>query len=155
MRKHKLKIAAGVLVALLLGGGYWLFRLKESIHNSYAVWWVADMVVEHLQANSGKWPEGWEDLRDDYQTCVKRSGQPWTFEELSQRVIIDWHADPQQLLLASQGLDRPAFRVISLRDGTTSHWGTLEPNRIILEYLRSPKTPPATPSPQAHATELR
>lgn len=146
MRNHKLKIAAVLLVAVLAGGGYWLFRVRESIHNSYAVWWVADMVVEHLKANSGRWPAGWEDLRDDYQTCVRRSGEPWTFAELSERVIVDWHADPQQLLQASQGMERPAFQVITLRDGSTSHWGTREPNRIILEYLRAPKTPTANSS---------
>ena len=122
---------------LLLVGGYYLHRLNQGIRNSYAVWWVADMVVEHMKANDDLWPKNWDDLRDDYQTCTERSGQPWSFDELSSRTQIDWQAVPTDLLTQSDGHQGAQFRVITLTDGTNSHWQSSEPNQIILEYLRS------------------
>jgi hypothetical protein len=95
------------------------------------------MVVMHMQANDGQWPANWDDLRDDYQTCVERSGKPWTFTELSQRVVVDWEADPHQLLKQSMGHETAPFRVITLSDGTTSHWDSHEPNQIVFDYLLS------------------
>ena len=67
--------------------------------------------------------------------CVKTSGRPWSFEELSQRVIVNWNVDTIKLKkVVADGSD---FRVIWLRDGTTSYWKSSEPNRIIRDYLRS------------------
>ena len=136
-----------VLVAVVAGIGYCirlandLQELNEIIRNSYAVWWVADMVIEHQLANEGAWPRNWDDLRDDYQTCVKRSGQPWTFEELRSRVIVDWNADPSALAKSAKTTDHPEFRVIWLRDGTNAHWESHEPNHIIYDYLRQENEP--------------
>ena len=95
------------------------------------------MVIEHMKANENQWPSDWDDLRDDYQTCVDRSGQPWSFDELSSRTQIDWEAVPADLLAQSSGHPAAQFRVITLTDGTDSHWQSREPNRIILDYLRS------------------
>lgn len=136
--KHsKLRIGCIVIVVLLLVAAYYLHRTKEVIHNSYAVWWVADMVVEHMKANDNQWPKQWDDLRDDYQTSINRSGQPWSFDELSSRTQIDWQAVPADLLAQSKGHKTAQFRVITLTDGTDSHWESSEPNQIILDYLRS------------------
>lgn len=95
------------------------------------------MVVEHMYTNDGKWPENWDDLRDDYQTCVKRSGQPWQFEELKRRVKIDWVVNPDDLM-DKQTDGAPDFRVIRLADGADSHWSGREPNQIVLDYLNRP-----------------
>lgn len=132
-----LPIGCVAIAALLVGAGYYLHRVNQGIRNSYAVWWVADMVVEHLIANDNQWPKNWDDLRDDYQTCIAASGQPWSFAELSSRTRIDWHAEPAELLARSASQDAAQFRVITLADGTDSHWESHEPNQIILEYLRS------------------
>lgn len=140
-------VMALVVVALLVGG-YSLYRFNESIRNAYCAWWVADMVVGHMEANEGKWPTNWDDLRDDYLTAVKRSGQPWSFAELSQRVVINWAAEPAQLLKQSAGQEWAAFKVITLSDGTTIRWGIHEPNQIILEYLRSARNSNANEHPQ-------
>lgn len=135
--KHsKLRIGCIACVALLLVAAYFLHRMSEGVHNSYAVWWVADMVVEHMKANDNQWPQNWDDLQDDYQTCVKRSGQPWSFDELSSRTQIDWQAVPSDLLAQSKGHETAQFRVITLTDGTDSHYQSCEPNQIILDYLR-------------------
>ena len=89
----------------------------------------------HLAANHEVWPHSWDELRDDYETCVKTSGRPWSFEELSRRVVVDWKADTKKLERAvADGSD---FRVIWLRDGTAASWKGREPNQIVRNYLRS------------------
>ncbi|MEX2308221.1 MAG: hypothetical protein WD738_11540 [Pirellulales bacterium] len=138
MRRVGLKIVACILVVALGVGGWAIHRSMEGVRNAYAVWWVADMVVEHLKANNGAWPRNWDELRDDYQTCVERSGQPWSFEELQNRVAIDWRADPSQLAALANRDFTPPFCVIWLSDGTNSHWEHAEPNQIIADYLKSP-----------------
>ena len=112
------------------------------MHNSYAVWWVANMVVEHMKANNNQWPKNWDELRDDYQTRTERSGEPWSFEELAGRTNIDWQTDPADLLVKSGDHQTAQFRVITLSDGTDSHWQGREPNQIILKYLRSASLDP-------------
>ncbi len=113
--------------------------VKNAIRNSYAVWWVADMVVEHLDANDDEWPKDWGDLRDDYQTCVINArAQPWEFDELKRRVGIDWNAEPIDLV-ARQINGEPEFRAIWLADGSNSNWADAEPNQIVLDYLNRKK----------------
>ena len=136
MKRSRWRIGCIIIVVLLLGSGYYLHRVDQSIRNSYAVWWVASMVVEHLKANDNQWPKNWDDLRDDYETCTERSGRPWSFEELSSRAEIDWGGDPAELLAQSKESETVRFRVIKLTDGTDAHWQRREPNQIILDYLR-------------------
>jgi hypothetical protein len=123
---------AGVLFAVLA-----YRRMDGTIRNMYSVWWVADMVTDHLAANNDSWPRSWDDLHDDYEAAVKRSGRPWSFEELSQRVVVDWSVDTKTLKeAAAVGSE---FRVIWLSDGTNAHWETREPNQMVRDYLRSRK----------------
>ena len=133
-KRFRWVIAGGV--AVVLAGACALYRVNQDTRNAYAVWWTADVVVEHLKANDNEWPRSWSDLRDDYQTCVERSGQPWSFDELTNRTEVDWQADPAELLTQSKGHTTAQFRVITLADGTDSHWERREPNQIILDYLR-------------------
>jgi hypothetical protein len=130
--------ALTVAVVVALGAGAWTVYLAlESVHNAYAVWWVADMVVEHMKANDGAWPNDWDDLRDDYETCTARSGRPWSFEDLSTRVTVDWHAQPSRLAEQARRDSVSPFRVIWLANGSESHWEGMEPNQIIVRYLNS------------------
>jgi len=117
-----------------------MLGVNSGIRGSYAVWWVADMCIEHMKANDGDWPQSWDDLRDDYQTCVARSGQPWTFDELSSRVEVDWDASPIELLPMA-GDSAVDLRVIWLRNGSDVHWSGREPNTMILDYLKSRSNP--------------
>ena len=112
-----------------------VMQMKNTIRNAYAGWWVGDMVVEHLRANNNEWPECWDDLLDDYQTCIANAGaQPWEFDELRNRVKIDWDANPGELAV-QQSNGEPEFKVIWLTDGTTTSWADAEPNEIVLKYL--------------------
>lgn len=130
--------AVAIILASIV---YLVYSFNQKVRNSYAVWWAADMVIEHMIANDNQWPTAWEDLRDDYQTCVKRSGEPWTFDEIRTRVTIDFSVNGKALIASAETLDRPAFRVIWLSDGTGSHLQSHEPNTMILNYLKGIAVP--------------
>ena len=104
------------------------------------------MVIEHMIANDNQWPSSWGDLRVDYQTCVNRSGEPWTFDELQARVLVDFTVDSKELSAAIQARSQPDFRVIWLSDGTESHFQSHEPNTMIFNYFKgvSPAAPVST-----------
>jgi hypothetical protein len=125
-------VAIASLVAFAVSS---VMQMNNTIRNAYAGWWVGDMVVEHLRANNDNWPKNWDDLTDDYQTCVANTGaQPWEFDELRNRVKIDWDADPTELV-EQQSEGKPQFKVIWLADGTNASWTDAEPNEIVLRYL--------------------
>ncbi len=142
----KLKIILAALCVAVGYAAYMAYRTYDTATNAYAVWWVAEMVIEHMEASDGQWPSGWDDLADDYETCAKRSGRSWTFESLRGRVEVDWRADPNMLSRAKDNGQEKPFRVIWLRNGSDAHWAGREPNRMILEYLKEPKQPPAWPA---------
>ncbi len=129
-----------IVAATLAIAAYCAYSFNQKVRNSYAVWWAADMIIEHMIANDNQWPTSWEDLHDDYQTCVKRSGEPWTFDEIRTRVSIDFTVNGKELTASAETLNRPAFRVIWLSDGTESHLQSHEPNTMILNYLKSTTT---------------
>ena len=138
MRRRRLILSIAFLA--VAGGAWYLYhRIDAVVRNAYAVEWVAGMIVDHLEANDGAWPKNWDDLRDDYELGELKAGRPWTFDELRDRVVVDWNADPQ--LLASQTRQSksdgaPPFHVIGLTDGSTDHWRNAEPNKIVAEYFR-------------------
>lgn len=124
-------IVVGVVLTIVIG--VWMVhQTLEGVRNSYAVWWVADLVVVYMETNENRWPRNWDDLREPYTICTGRSGAPWTFEELQSRVDVDWQADPTRLAKQS------SFRVIWLKDGSDAHWESRNPNTIIREYLQTP-----------------
>lgn len=137
MRKHIGKVILAVVLSCILAVVFIYRHVDNTIRNCYAQWWVADMVMEHLDANEQRWPRSWSDLRDDYYVCTKRSGTPWTFEELSERVTVDWEIETDSLRRLALGSDQPTFRVIWPTDGSSAHGERREPNAMIAEYLRS------------------
>ena len=140
LNAHRIILAVILIVGLAVL--WFAYDANRAMRNSYAVWWAADMVTEHLKANNNEWPVNWDDLRDDYETCVERSGQPWTFDEIRQRVTIDFKVTTDELLENVRGLTEPNFSVIRLSDGTDSHWQDREPNVIIYKYLTETTEPP-------------
>jgi hypothetical protein len=140
MRKL-LFIIAAVVLGIPFAGWMAYQHITEVVHDSYAVWWVAGMVIEHVDANAGQWPQSWEELRDDYQTCVERLGEPWSFEELRSRVCVDWTANATDLRKSALESDKAKFRVVWLADGSSVHWEGAEPNQLIYEYLSKNRRP--------------
>jgi hypothetical protein len=142
-RGWRRKAGCGLLVASVLIVFLACWQFDNAVRNYYAQWWVADMVTLHLDANHQQWPRSWDDLVDDYEVCVARSGRPWSFEELSERVVVDWNTETQYLRTIPPQRGRPPlFRVIWARYGSTAPLGRKEPNTIIAEYLRThPRIP--------------
>jgi len=58
-----------------------------------------------------------------------------SIEELQGLVIVDWDANPDELIRAPRREGRPPFRVIYLRNGKSTHYQGREPNQMILDYL--------------------
>jgi hypothetical protein len=117
--------------------------------DAYAVWWTADLVIDHMEKHDGSWPRSWDELRATSDQAYKgtvstnRDGtmiaefRPRdSIEELQQRVAIDWKADPKDLAKAGFKEKGPPFRVIWLRSGNSTHYSGKEPNEMILEYLK-------------------
>jgi hypothetical protein len=157
----KRKVLLLALCVFLAGGGFFAYQVYRYVYttvpNAYAVWWVADMVIEHMEANGGRWPTGWDDLADDYEMCTKRSGRPWTFEDLRSRVKVDWHADPKALSRTrDRGQEKP-FRAIWPKDRSSVYWDGREPNRMILDYLKKQKEAPESPdsAPATQPVQMR
>jgi DNA-directed RNA polymerase specialized sigma subunit len=151
MKKHSnrlLRSAALIACVVTLISAVMAYRWMDgTIRNSYAVWWVADLIVLHLKSNNESWPRSWDDLRDDFDVAAQQSGKPWSFEELSRRVAVDWSLNTNELREAAiTGSD---FRAVWLSDGTNDHWESREPNRIIRDYLLSGKSDKQLPSRQS------
>jgi len=126
-----------MLIVLLVGsGGWYCYHLADTVvRNSYAVWWAADMVIHHLESTDNRWPTGWDDLRDDYEALAVGSGRPWTFDEIRERVEVDWKADPDQLTRKATEYPTESFRVVWLLDGSDHHYQDHEPNEMIAGFL--------------------
>ena len=102
----------------------------DSAQSTYAARLVARMCVEHMKTNGNEWPRNWEELRDDFGPCLARSGQTWTFADLSRRVGVDWNVNPKVCQLSADS--KPVVWVAS--DPTTTFHG-IHPNEIISKYL--------------------
>jgi hypothetical protein len=125
-------IVLTVLVGLPTAAVLTYRHLDDVTRDCYAVWWVADMVVVHMEDNDGAWPNDWDELHRAYRICVERtSARPWSFEELRDRVEVDFDVDPTRL-----PIDGVPQRVIWLRDGSDHHWERREPNTLVQQYLR-------------------
>jgi hypothetical protein len=138
-RRRVFFTAVGLVLLISCGAVYLLRRTETTINDAYAVEWAADMVIEYMKSHDGAWPRSWDDLREPYKACAQRVGEPWTFEQLRDRVDVNWDVDPVRLANAPDIGAEPPFVVIWLRSGSGSHWEAHEPNRKILDYLRKRK----------------
>jgi hypothetical protein len=182
MTRRTKVILGSVAGVVLAGAGFFAYAAYETIHvivpNAYAVWWTADLVIDHMEKHQGAWPRSWEELRATSGHAYKGTVSTnldgamiaefrprASIEELQQRVEIDWTADPSQLVKADFKRSGPPFRVIWLRNGKSTHYSGKEPNAMILEFLkwkanqkaepggagvrRQPLSPDTNPAPAA------
>jgi hypothetical protein len=152
MTRRKRNIIVIVIAVLLAGVGFvvWFgYQVMQVPRDAYAVWWTADLVVEHMEKHGGSWPRSWDELRVTSEQAYKgtastnRDGtmivelRPRdSIDELKQRVEIDWKADTKKLTQADFKEKGPPFRVIWLRNGKSTHYSGKEPNDMVLEYLK-------------------
>ncbi len=133
-----------VVVAAAIFGYFAYVQLDEIVRDSYAQWWVADMLIDYMERNHGAWPQNWDDLREPYEILAGRSGPTWSFDELQKRVGIQFDASPSELVKANNAGDQPPFRVVYLNNGKQHWWAGHEPNAVILKYLLERAARPAT-----------
>lgn len=140
----------GVVAAAAAFFAYAAYQTTHVIvPNAYAVWWTADLVIDHMERHHGAWPRSWEELRATGEQTYKGTASTnrdgtmiaefrprASIEELQQRVEIDWSANPSELVKAAFKDSGPPFRVIRLRNGKSTHYSGKEPNEMILEYLK-------------------
>lgn len=152
MTRRKRNLVVVVLLLLLAGMGFvvWFgYQVMQVPRNAYAVWWTADLVIEHMEKNGGSWPRSWDELRatSDHAykgtvstnrdgTMIAEFRPRESIDELKRRVEINWSADPKELVKAEfKGTALP-FRVIWLRNGRSTHYAGKEPNDMVLQYLK-------------------
>lgn len=131
-------VLAGLAIVAILGVGLLFFiqSVEKQIRNIYAAEWAGSLVVDYLSQNGDRWPTSWSDLQPVYEQQADRVGRPWSFEELQQRVDIDWMVDADELRRAALDERRPTVIVIRRKDGGTDHFQNWEPNAMVRAYFR-------------------
>lgn len=127
-RKHCLVIVvATVVVAIITFGAWSLYEVTESVTDAYSMECMSLVIVEHL-STEGVWPTSYEDLTDDYEVVLKRTGgvEPWS--EICNRVNVDFGINIETA--ASE------TRFITLRSGRQAELSNPHPNERISTYLR-------------------
>ena len=148
---RRTRVIIGSVVGVLLAvAGFFAYAVYQTTHvivpNAYAVWWTADLVIEHMEKHGGLWPRNWEELRATSEqaykgtvstnldgTMIAEFRPRASIDELQQRVQIDWKAVPKELVKSEFTHKGPPFRVIWLRNGKSTHYSGKEPNEMILE----------------------
>ena len=170
MTRRKRNIIVVVIAVLLAGAGFivWFgYQVMQVPRNAYAVWWTADLVIEHMEKHGGSWPRSWDELRVTSEQAYKGTASTnrdgtWiaefrprdSIDELERRVEIEWKADTKKLAETDFKGKGPPFRVIWLRNGKTTHYSGKEPNDMVLEYLKWKEkerngTEPSSPASQS------
>jgi len=93
---------------------------------------AANLVIEYMEVNHGAWPRSWEELHKPF---LEHDGTDSNWEELPQRVGIDFTADPAKLATAEEANGDPPFRVVwslAYPDARLPN----DPNRLLLHYLK-------------------
>lgn len=149
-RRFRLCVLIGLsaLLLVLMPIGIWLYRVTQvAMPEWYAAWEVGDLIVESIEINDGRWPQGWDDLRA---AAASRSNRGETahqaFERLPRRVKVDWSVDPEALVRKVMQEGEGSIQVVTRPDGKPleAGWGLgTEPNWKIVQYLieqRRPRT---------------
>jgi hypothetical protein len=138
MNKILNAIAITVVIGLLSAAGFGLWVLGQASKlnsDSNAVGLAADMIVHHLKVNDDAWPRGWEELRPDYHVCAKNFDPPPTFQEVRDRVCIDWSMTSELLAELANEKIKPTKKVVWLCDGGNVHWRGAEPNQYVFNHF--------------------
>lgn len=116
---------AAVLYMFLSNNG------EDSSRNAYAMTDTATLVIMYLQTNNDEWPGSWSDLESQYQQFSTEKKEFMDFDEIKDRVIVNWNADVQSIKQSST----PAKNLVALRNGDQIDWNGGEPNERIHDYL--------------------
>lgn len=126
-----------LVVYIVVNAGYRVYQLVNvGIPHSYAAWVTGDLLVEYMETHDGKWPHGWEDLREA--TNSLRTPMYWNFTNLPGIVKVDWNVRPEALAKAALADGPASVKVVTQLDGSRleAKWGEdTEPNQKVGRYL--------------------
>ena len=127
-RKRCLVIVAAIMViAIAILGAWSVYEVTESVADAYSMECMSLVIVEHL-STKGVWPASYEDLADDYQIVLKRTGGVGPWSEVCKRVNVDFGIDIETAASST--------RFITLRSGREAELSNPHPNERISDYLR-------------------
>ena len=113
--------------------GYLGYQFYRGVDDAYAEEGAARMVVAYLDENQQQWPNRWQDLEPYFEKFSQVSGQ--SFEQLQDRVWIDFNVDSKSLSDRSQDADSIPFNVIGTKNIFAAHFED-GPNRTIFDYFK-------------------
>lgn len=125
-----------LLISAVILAGFAIHSSLEVVRDSYAEWDASLAIIHHMKEHGGAWPNSWNELKQAYETTPDLRG-PEHWEELKQRVDVDFQATPSQLVTKQANDNKPPFKVVWLRNGKAHHWEGAEPNAVIFEYLKT------------------
>ena len=120
------------LLWILVAKAWWVVGIPS---DAYAADWMSIFVIEHLKESGGEWPQGWHDLRDEYERLEDPSHYAWTFEELQERVVFRFDVTSDEVRNAE-----PMMRVFELSSGRQVSYDG-DPNERIRDFLLSGDAP--------------
>jgi hypothetical protein len=137
-RARIILLCAAVVLAIVIGSvGYKFFKTYQSLPDAYARWDVGEMIVDYMGSHEDRWPASWDDLRPSFDkfagpfdTGERRMRGGLTFDDIRDRIRIDWHANP----LTTGAGDR-TFHAVDVVSGSTTTWAGGEPNEMVMAYL--------------------
>ena len=134
-------LAAGVVgVALVVAGTQSIRTTINRINNEYAAEHAAEMLTEFL-AKHHRWPRDWEELHGVCAVAIPdEKSRDDTFQNVKERVWIDFDVTPEQLRAAIQAQQEEPPILLRLRSGERAVWYGADLNKRVLDHLRSPTT---------------
>ena len=135
-------ICLAILIAIVCSLAYGIYFGIEfvgaTVGPRYALQWTSAFIVEHLKNNDNKWPTGWEDLRDEYESMAEPDFYAWSFDELQTLVDVRWNITLPDDMTTLEDATRSIVSV----SGDNKYTRVLEgdvriANQEIRDYLRT------------------
>jgi hypothetical protein len=127
------------IVCVLFAAATWSIgfarRIMDTPQECYATMEAAEAFIDYMRANGDDWPQNWEDLRAPFAVIYQRGENSLTFEELKERIDIDFSVDTARLREVGAQSGSNQAKMIRLRSGRQIYWEGAEPNETILKYL--------------------
>ena len=136
------KIAAsviGLLVAAILFqlGAFTLQNIREAMsvpRQAYASDWTATFIIEHIRV-TGEWPNGWDDLRDEYDRLAVPEHYAWSFDELTKLIDVEWNNSVDEIAKAKENQE-----LITLTSGIRANF-LGNPNERVRDFIHNGNDP--------------
>ena len=132
-KRYLVVVVALSVIALAILGAWSLYEVTESVTDAYSMECMSLVIVEHLRSEDA-WPTSYEDLADDYQVVLNRTGGVGPWSEVCNRVNVHFDID-----IETAASDT---RFISLMSGRQAELSNPHPNERISNYLRNWHRPP-------------